>query len=309
MKQPHVLADVLDSAVHSFRKTAWTRLLARASATENEWEASMMLFTRLASTQARDGQQPGAWPKLKRSGRHEGTQNLDVLTPSTSNPQEDIGTTSRSSGVEKLKVSTTGDGPTSALATPTSAPTDPSSSRNVSTQLPGFIGLTATTISLSTALSVSSTAPSIGAVGMPTGAASTGANEPTPSQKAPDGLSYGATAAIVVGILLVLAALLYAFWILVQNKKNDRRMRPPTFPSYHVDLPLRDLDEYGHIGTTAQTGVRFGESSLSEQFTPETGMPSHPRDGMVGYGELNGEPAPRYPANAYWSQSVAWGGR
>ncbi|KND89320.1 hypothetical protein TOPH_06049 [Tolypocladium ophioglossoides CBS 100239] len=257
-----------------------------------------MLFTRLASFQARDG----LWPKPKSSGRLGQTQNHDALTSSTS---EETATTSRSSGISKFEVSTTEDGPTSALAIPMSTPTNPSSSRNASTQLPGFIGLSAATSrSLSTGLSVSSSGSSTGAVEMPTGAASTGANEPAPSQKELDGLSHGATAAIVVGILLVLAAFLYAIWIAIQNKKNDRRTRSPTFPSYDVDLPLRDLartDEYRH------TGVRFGGGSLSEQFAPETGMPSHLRDGTAGYGGLNGEPAPRYPANAYWGQSVAWG--
>ncbi|POR36959.1 Uncharacterized protein TPAR_02846 [Tolypocladium paradoxum] len=268
-----------------------------------------MSFTRLVSSPAR-GQQPGRWPMAEISDLR--THKYDALTPPTSGPQGETATASRSSGINKFDVSMTEDGPRSALATPMSTPTDPSSSRNASTQLPGFIGLSAATpLSPSTAFSVSSTAASIRDVRLPTGAARTDANEPAPSHKTPDGLSNGATAAIVVGILLVLAAFLYAIWIAIQNKKSDRRTRSTIFPSYDADLPLRDLartDEYRHTGTSAQTRVRFGGSPRSEQFAPETVMPLHSRDGMAGYGEANGElTSPRYPANAYWGQSVAWG--
>lgn len=252
-----------------------------------------MPFTRLFSSQARYGQQACPSPKPDSSIRDGQTQNHDALKPPTSNPQEETATTSRNPATNKFTVSTTEDGPTSATAALMSATTDPSCTRNASTQLPGFIGLSVTTSILSTALSVSSTASSIRDVGLPTGAPSTDANEPAPSQKAPDGLSHGATAAIVVGILLVLAAFSCTIWIVIQNKWNDERTRPPTLASYDADLPLRDWagrDEYRHTGTTAQTG-----------------MAPHTRDGMTGYGGLNRELVPQYPANAYWGQSVAWG--
>lgn len=68
-----------------------------------------------------------------------------------------------------------------------------------------------------------STAPHQAHTGIGAGAGKPGGNGQARNQKEAEGLSNGATAAVVAGIILVLAACVYAIWLLIQSRRRERR--------------------------------------------------------------------------------------
>ncbi|ODA75942.1 hypothetical protein RJ55_08583 [Drechmeria coniospora] len=100
-----------------------------------------------------------------------------------------------------------------------------------------------TRLSLSTMRSVHSNTTQGSSSMTPPPVNSSGA-DPAAVDAPSNSLSEGATAAIIIGIILVVAACIYAVWALVQNRRSAGRPGSPSFSldtPYDGALPLRDV--------------------------------------------------------------------
>ncbi|KJZ77625.1 hypothetical protein HIM_02802 [Hirsutella minnesotensis 3608] len=137
-------------------------------------------------------------------------------------------------------------------------------------------------------------------------------SEVPPGQSKVEGLTNGATVAIVVGIILVLAACMYAVWLMIQDRRRERRDSATTdplsrwspsshFPMHHLGSPGG-----GDAGAGSDTGI--STSSIgSAKVQTATAARRWPQASAAGEEPLTWAAPWRGPASGCgWSQGPVW---
>lgn len=175
---------------------------------------------------------------------------------------------------------------------------------------------------LSATASVAPSPSSTGTIASATETEVLDANGPLRSQKDPEGFSNPATTAIIVGILLALAACVYAIWLMIQGRARERRKSASTDPlsgwSQGSGLPMHRLNhDDGQVaiaGSDTWPPARGADDAKTPTWTSTQSspwMPSTPgsqqsmwprphRDGLSSY-HWSG-PA----SSCRWREEQAW---